>query len=119
MLSKALRFNFIDIYNIMSAVRKNAILQSSQVFVDCYDREYHQRFNLDANDWDQSPWETLHYCGDQRKNFNKSIVENQGRLKIIKSGLKANIAISEEILRWTLDSKIPPSTTDAFLPLKI
>ena len=103
----------------MSAVRKNAILQSSQVFVDCYDREYHQRFNLDANDWDQSPWEPLRYCGDQRKNFNKSIVENQGRLKIIKSGLKANIAISEEILRWTLDSKIPPSTTDAFLPLKI
>jgi len=42
-LSKCLRFNFLDIYNIMSALRKNEALQMSEVFTDGVNFEMQER----------------------------------------------------------------------------
>lgn len=38
-LSKCVRFNFLSLYNIMSALRKSEALQLSEVFVDCVEKE--------------------------------------------------------------------------------
>ena len=36
MLTKCLRFNFLDFYNLMSAIRKNPSIQASSVLQDTF-----------------------------------------------------------------------------------
>ena len=40
LLTKALRFNYIDLYNLMSAMRKSKVLNESPVFVDAFEKEW-------------------------------------------------------------------------------
>lgn len=46
LLARCLRFNFIEIYNMMSALRKNESLQLSEVFTDGINYEVHERLQL-------------------------------------------------------------------------
>jgi hypothetical protein len=46
LLSKCLRFKYLDIYNTMSAIRKNESLQLSEVFSDGVNSEMQERLRL-------------------------------------------------------------------------
>lgn len=45
-LAKCLRFNYVDFYNLMSAIRKNSSLQASPVLNDSFMREQGERLKL-------------------------------------------------------------------------
>ena len=45
-LSKCLRFKYLDIYNILSALRKNETMQLSEVFSDGVNIELRERLKL-------------------------------------------------------------------------
>ena len=40
MLTKCLRFNFLEFHNLMSATRKNPAIQNSTVMSDTFNREF-------------------------------------------------------------------------------
>jgi hypothetical protein len=48
-LAKCLRYNFLSMYNIVSALRRNEALQLSEVFVDSVMLEYKERLKLDKS----------------------------------------------------------------------
>lgn len=45
-LSKCLRFNFLSLYNILQALRKNECFKTSHIFSDCVDREIKERLKM-------------------------------------------------------------------------
>ena len=45
-MTKSMRFNFLDFYNLMSAIRKNPSLQASSVMSDTFAREQKERLKL-------------------------------------------------------------------------
>jgi hypothetical protein len=84
LLAKCLRFNFIDIYNIMSALRKNEALQMSEVFVDAVNFELQWRFKMAKRDVltleDPIDEEKMVYAGKIRKYF--TLGKTTGRDKL-------------------------------------
>ena len=42
-LVKCLRFNFLDMHNMMSAIRKNVAIHKSQVMTDSFSKEVKER----------------------------------------------------------------------------
>jgi hypothetical protein len=46
LLARCIRYNLVDIYNIMSAVRKNEALQMSEVFTDAFNFELNERLSI-------------------------------------------------------------------------
>ena len=49
----------------------------------------------------------MHFCGEPRKHYIIQKVNTQGRGKIESSDQASNLVLSEEILQWALESKIP------------
>ena len=84
LLTKCLRFNFLDYYNIMSAIRKNPAMQQSVVMSDTFRKEVAERLKLKkpgvtrmltlAHE-EAKPEQDLHFCGVARKYFNMQKVE--------------------------------------------
>lgn len=84
LLTKCLRFNFLDYYNIMSAIRKNPSMQQSVVLSDTFRKEVAERLKLKKpgvtrmltiSNEEAKPEEDLHFCGVARKYFNMQKVE--------------------------------------------
>ena len=90
-LVKCLRFNFLDMHNMMSAIRKNVAIHKSQVMTDSFNKEVKERQKLkkpgiarilsqvQSLSETATPEEELHFCGRARKYFNLQKLESQGR----------------------------------------
>ena len=85
LLTKCLRFNFLDYYNIMSAIRKNPSIQQSVVMSDTFRKEVAERLKikkpgvsrmLTIASEEPKPEQDLYFCGVARKYFNMQKVEN-------------------------------------------
>ena len=112
MLTKCLRFNFLDLHNLLSATRKNVAVQQSAVMSDTFRREFEERLKLGKPSMSQiiskdvpKPEEELHFCGRARKYFNTAKVEGQGRYKLLKAA-DTSMAMAGDLLDWAFESKI-------------
>lgn len=112
LLSKCLRFNFLDIYNIMSAIRKNETLQHSEVFSDGVSSEIQERLRIEKNSVTiplfpeiPSREDKLIYSGKARKYFDNKALKEHGRAKFFNQKNGVHQAIIEEVITWALNSK--------------
>ena len=114
LLTKCLRFNFLDYYNIMSAIRKNPSIQQSVVMSDTFRKEVAERLKikkpgvsrmLTIASEEPKPEQDLYFCGVARKYFNMQKVEGQGRLKLLKQN-DVGSTMAEELIQWAFESKI-------------
>ena len=127
-LTKALRFNFIDFYNLMSATRKNVSIQASPIFEDTFIREMGERMKLkkpnsapilpfgskERSQPEPTDERDLHFCGVARKYFTESRIESQGRSKVLKA-MKSEVAsveLAKEFADWAFHSKIQNLSAD-------
>ena len=78
-LSKCLRYNFLSLYNVVSAIRRNEAMQLSMVFVDAFTTEYLFRLKMGKLDivnqsllpeQNSSTGGLMHYHQRQRRMFN-------------------------------------------------
>ena len=86
-LAKSLRFNYVDFYNLMSAIRKNPTLQASPIVNDSFVREQGERLKLNKKGISKmlasfvprqdeaKPVSELHFCGVLRKYYNLQKIE--------------------------------------------
>lgn len=88
LLSRCIRFNLLDIYNIMSALRKNEALQLSEVFTDAINYEFAERLLLSKQqlivplaDMNSNEEKAI-YTGPPRKYVNAQMTSSHGREKI-------------------------------------
>ena len=75
-LSKCLRFNFLSLYNITSAIRKSEAVQLSKVFIDMMTQEYKYRLKMGKLDTSNMSFTQnqedaqVHFNEKQRKFYN-------------------------------------------------
>lgn len=100
LLSQCLRFNFLNTYNILSALRKNESLHLSLVFKDAVDSEFKTRVKGSVDDPDREI-----YAKGHRLYFDRSLVLTHGRARVNGTGGDPRIALCDEVIQWAYNSK--------------
>lgn len=75
LLARCLRLSFVEIYNMMSALRKNEALQLSEVFCDGVNYEVHERLQIGKRALIAPAADDREvYCGKARRYFDSQLV---------------------------------------------